>query len=126
VHLRGMVPFAQSVRAQSNAHALVFFDWTGGGVEGVVSGKLFEYLGSRRPIVFIGGDANSEAARIAERCRAGVRLGNAEEIARWLEATDAGTLAGWQPDAAAVASFSRIRQAERLLGRISAELARSR
>ena len=122
VHLRGPVPFFESLAAQKRATALLFFDWTGDDLEGVVSGKLFEYLGSGRPIVFVGSRADSEAAGIVDACGAGARIGSAEALADWLISTDPRALDHWRPAADAVAFFSRRHQAERLLSRIAREI----
>lgn len=126
VHLGGRVPFTESIRAQRGASALLFFDWAGGEVEGVVSGKLFEYLGSGRPILVIGGRPASEAADIVERCRAGWRLDDDASLARWLENARPERLRSWRPDTGAVADFSRARQAVRLLEEASRQLAVTR
>jgi glycosyltransferase involved in cell wall biosynthesis len=123
VRIPGRVPFIESIRAQKRAAALLFFDWAGNEVEGVVSGKLFEYLGSGRPILVVGGRENSEAADIVARCRAGWRLRDSASIANWLDHMRDEDLRAWSPEPQAIAEFSRVHQAERLLEEIARRLA---
>lgn len=54
---------AEALRMQRRADVLLFFCWTGPNSEGVLSAKIFEYLGARRPILGIG-DATSTAGRL--------------------------------------------------------------
>jgi glycosyltransferase involved in cell wall biosynthesis len=55
--------------------------------EGILTGKLFEYLGSRRPVLGLG-PVTGEAANILEECRAGKMFGRDDEggIREYLEA----------------------------------------
>jgi len=122
VRFVGQVSYIESIRAQRSATALLLFDWSGGRLEGVLSGKLMEYLGSGRPILVIGGPGNSEAAAIVRRCGAGVFLAGAREIHGWLASADTRALEGWKPDVQEVAVFSRRHQAEQLLAEILARV----
>ena len=122
VRFVGQVSYIESIRAQRSATALLLFDWSGGRLEGVLSGKLMEYLGSGRPILVIGGPGNSEAAAIVRRCGAGVFLAGAREIHGWLASADTRALEGWKPDVQEVAVFSRRHQAEQLLAEIVARV----
>lgn len=47
----GPVDYKESLRIQKNASALLFFQWKG--AKGWYSAKIFEYLGSRRPVIVI-------------------------------------------------------------------------
>ena len=114
VNLHGFVPHRESIAAQRSADVLLFLDWVDAGAEGVLTGKLFEYLGSRRPILSLGARADSEAARILARTGAGTTLTKEDQITDYLRKC---VLSGRAPDlpAAAVAEFSRERQASMLL-----------
>lgn len=46
---RGPVDYKEALRIQKNSSILLFFQWKG--ADGWYSAKIFEYLGSRRPIV---------------------------------------------------------------------------
>lgn len=54
VHDYGEVPRKRSLEAQKESHALLLLEWTDLQAKGGIPGKLFEYLGSRRPILAIG------------------------------------------------------------------------
>jgi len=71
VSTNGQIPFKDSLRVQQEADALVLFLWTDPKerrVErGVYTGKLFEYIGARRPILAIGSMRTVASDLIAER-----------------------------------------------------------
>jgi hypothetical protein len=50
----------------------------------VLTGKLFEYIGSRRPIMSLGPRKDSEAAALIENTRCGTTLTSEEEITAYL------------------------------------------
>jgi len=80
------------------------------------TGKLFEYLGARRPILAIGPADNVAAALIRER-QAGIVSSDPAEIAgqlsRWLEAKERGADIPDLP-ASVAAGLSREEQTRRL------------
>jgi hypothetical protein len=115
VALRGFVPYRESIAAQRAADALLFLDWNDAAAEGMMTGKLFEYLGSRRPILALGPGPDSEAARLIATTGAGTTLTREEEIVQYLRRLLASPRPADLP-AQAVARFSRERQAAELLG----------
>jgi len=56
VVLEGMVSREKALEAQRRASVLVLLNWGGCDAEGIMSGKIFEYLAARRPILAVGGD----------------------------------------------------------------------
>ena len=114
VRLHGFVPYRESVALQRAADVLLFLDWTDASAEGVLTGKLFEYLGSRRPILAIGRRKDSEAARLITDAGAGCTLIADEEIVEYLRRVASSPRAPEVP-AAEVQRFSRERQAVELL-----------
>src|SRR5690606_37481611 len=62
VRFHGFVPYHESLAAQRAASVLLFLDWTDAEGEGVLTGKLFEYLGNERPILALGRRPATEAA----------------------------------------------------------------
>lgn len=120
VKLHGFVPYRQSMVVQRRADVLLFLDWMDVGAEGVLTGKLFEYLGSRRPILSIGPRNDSEAARVIAEAGSGTTLTTEAEILRYLH----GLLASSPPEVAAESAmrYSRQRQALELLSEITARL----
>ena len=118
--MHGYVPYQKSVGIQRVADVLLFLDWTDIRAEGVLTGKLFEYLGSGRPILAIGASKNTEAARIIADTGCGTTLTTVEEIVNYLQSL----LSSPPPPIAegAAARYSRERQAEELLAGIRQRL----
>jgi glycosyltransferase involved in cell wall biosynthesis len=114
VRLLGFVPYRDSIAAQRGADALLFLDWMEVGAEGMMTGKLFEYLGSRRPILALGPRKDSEAARVIAATGAGMLLTSDGEVVDYLRKLLASPRPADLP-AHAVARFSRERQAAELL-----------
>ena len=114
VELHGSVAYAASIDAQRDAAMLLFIDWMDDRAEGVLTGKLFEYLASGVPILCVGSRADTEAARMIGSCRAGLVAVSAEDVASRLESWLDGQ---WSDvtNAQLVLGFSRRAQAVNLL-----------
>ncbi|ABQ92764.1 glycosyltransferase [Roseiflexus sp. RS-1] len=112
----GPVPYADALAQQRAADVLLLLLWNDPRERGVYTGKLFEYLGARRPILAIGPADNVAAALIRER-QAGIVLSDPAEIAnhlaRWLEAKERGADIPDLP-ASVAAGLSREEQTRRL------------
>jgi glycosyltransferase involved in cell wall biosynthesis len=121
VELHGFVPYRESVVAQRAADFLLFLDWTDTRAEGVLTGKLFEYLGSGRPILALGIRKDSEAARLISDAGCGTMLTGDGEIADYLRRA----LSSPRPPpivSETAKHFSRERQARVLLEEITRRL----
>jgi hypothetical protein len=84
---------------------------------GAYTGKVFEYLGARRPILAVPA-GNGPLEELLHRTRAGTSASTPEEIAAYLEPAwrqwrSTGVFA-YSPDDAAIAQYSRVRSAEKL------------
>ncbi len=112
----GFVSYEESIAAQAGADALLFLDWSDPRAKGVLTGKLFEYLASRRPILSVGAIADTEAAALIRAAGAGVVCTDRSSIRDALEALAEGRFR-CNPHAA-VAQYSRQEQARRLLAKI--------
>jgi glycosyltransferase involved in cell wall biosynthesis len=123
VTLRGFVPYRESVAVQRAADVLLFLDWVDLATEGMMTGKLFEYLGSRRPILALGPRKDSEAAQLIAGTGAGATLTADAEIVEYLRGL---LISPRAPDIAAATTerYSRERQAQELLASITAGLPR--
>ncbi|MBK9758693.1 MAG: glycosyltransferase [Flavobacteriales bacterium] len=64
------VPHDDALREMAAAHMLLLVIPSGEGVERILTGKLFEYIGIGRPIIGIGPE-KGDAAAIIHECRAG-------------------------------------------------------
>ncbi|PDW04031.1 glycosyltransferase [Candidatus Viridilinea mediisalina] len=89
VQFHDLIPYSASLAQQTAADILLLLTWIDRRERGVYTGKLFEYLGARRPILGIGPDDNVAADLIHER-QAGIVLQDKDAIAQqlliWLDA----------------------------------------
>jgi glycosyltransferase involved in cell wall biosynthesis len=84
VEVKAAIPYKESLRMQSESDILLLLLWTDTRQRGVYTGKLFEYIGARRPILAIGGVDCVAAELIASR-HAGVALKEPGAIAARLQ-----------------------------------------
>lgn len=108
VHIHPPVPYQRSLALQADADLLLLIIWDTAGAEGIFTGKLFEYLGAKRPVLAIA-PKNNVARELINRDRLGLATNDPAEIARWLagciELKQRGGLPGL--DDAAVEPYSR-------------------
>ncbi|HEY2469478.1 MAG TPA: glycosyltransferase [Terracidiphilus sp.] len=71
VEICGVRPRAECIEAQRKAQLLLLLTWSTDKSAAVVTGKIFEYLGSRRPILMVGGTGSGAAASILKETGAG-------------------------------------------------------
>ncbi len=117
VRMHGPVPYRESLAMQKGADALLFVDWMDSRAEGVLTGKLFEYLASGRPLLCVGIRGNTEAAQIIRDCGAGEVAVDGKSIRAALQAVAARTFTA-RPDGQRIGRFSREAQARALLEQI--------
>lgn len=84
VKLTGFVSRDEALRMQRDAHALLFLPWNDSQVDGVLTGKIFEYLFSKTPIVAVGAPFLDESQRLILEANAGVVCHNIPEIEDFL------------------------------------------
>jgi glycosyltransferase involved in cell wall biosynthesis len=80
VDVTGVVERDQVMRAERRADRLVVLLWEGANSEGILTGKLFEYFGARRPILAIGGPQQSAVDDLFAHTGAGVRVRDEENL----------------------------------------------
>ncbi|WP_282604526.1 glycosyltransferase [Pelagibius sp. Alg239-R121] len=78
------VTHREAVELQQNADILLLMQWNDPREQGNVPGKLFEYMGARRPILLLGLEDGVPAAFLRER-EAGFYGGSPERIAEQLK-----------------------------------------
>ena len=104
---------------QRDADALVLVDWNDPKA-GVLTGKLFEYLSVRAPILVIGGSAESAVAQMVGKVGRGFHFGI--DVQRIINVLTGLLTAPQQlytePNHELIASFTRRSQSLRLLGMI--------
>lgn len=114
---RGYVPHAEAIREMQAADALLLAVSDRPGAETVMTGKIFEYLASGRPIVAVAPEA-SPAAELVRRMQAGVVVAHDPEqisaaMVRLLDRWSAGML----PNGCAadrLGPYTRLHQTSRL------------
>jgi glycosyltransferase involved in cell wall biosynthesis len=110
------VPHAEAIALQRKADVLLLMQWNDPRDEGHIPAKLFEYLGSRRPILLLGLEGGVPDTILRERgagqlCNSPEAL--AEQLRSWL-AIKAANGAIPDVDPSARAGFSRREQYEKL------------
>ncbi len=115
VEVRGPLPRPEALRLQRDADALVLLDWHDAG-QGVLTGKLFEYLRAPGPILVIGGQVDSPVARLVAATGRGLHVGADVERIRAALA-DLRSLVG-PVNVRLLETLSRPRQSLRLLAQL--------
>ena len=117
VKLNPFISFKECIQVQRQADVLLFLDWLEKDVEGILTGKLFEYLTSGRPIICVGNRKNTEAAQIIEKCKCGVTLSSQQGMMKFLENITR-HLPAIKPNDQQIRYFSRDHQADILMKNI--------
>jgi glycosyltransferase involved in cell wall biosynthesis len=117
VKVHGHVTREEALRAQESAGLLLLLESGADDAKGVLTGKLFEYMASGRPILSLGSASDSAIARELERCGVGITVGtDIERIKEILVALSQGYRAQWfEPALEKVEEFTREAQAAGLL-----------
>ncbi|MCP1336258.1 glycosyltransferase family protein [Futiania mangrovi] len=92
VEIRAAVPRKDILRIERESDVLLLCRWANPADDGVIPGKVFEYIGARRPILSIG-STSGEAADIVRAGPFGLVSNDPDEIAAqlhaWLDQIDA-------------------------------------
>jgi len=81
----GILTWQASIEKQSESQLLLLLDWTDPDEQGVYTGKVFQYLASRRPILAVGGSRNDVVGKLLEETKTGVHCLDVEEIKSFLK-----------------------------------------
>lgn len=117
VEMLGLVPRSEILRVERQADVLLLCRWDDRRDDAVIPGKVFEYIGARRPVLAVGSETG-EAADIVRAGPFGLVSNDPRGIARQLSAWLAGKSAngGRLPDlpAGPTAPYGRTGQFERV------------
>lgn len=80
----GFVSREDALRMQRDAHALLFLPWNDTKKDGVLTGKIFEYLFSGTPIICVGGKQLEASQLLVLEAKAGQCFLNDEEMIAYL------------------------------------------
>ncbi|MFC1903327.1 glycosyltransferase [Chloroflexota bacterium] len=78
----GRVAKEVALDKQKESHLLLLLDWDDQSEKGVYSGKVFEYLGARRPILATGGSYDNVVHKLLAETGSGIHSTNVVDIKR--------------------------------------------
>lgn len=83
VHLGGSISYKEALLRQKESWLLLLLEWVNPSAKGILTGKVFEYIGARRPILCIG-YKESAIKDLLEETGMGIVLNNTEELREFL------------------------------------------
>ena len=116
VRVHPPVSYDDSLRLQRAADALLFFTWADSSQHGIMSGKIYEYLAARRPLLLIGPEVDDVTRMVGARAAGSLHPTSAAIAARlreWLVLKRSGQPLPPTP-ASACAGIDRQSQAQQL------------
>jgi glycosyltransferase involved in cell wall biosynthesis len=115
VELHPWVPWQKALRVQQESQVLVLMHWGAEPERGVYTGKVFEYLAARRPVLVIGG-GKGVLSELLEQTGAGVQvadlLGLQVQLLNWWEAYSRSGRVPYDGDPRVIQRYSHVRMAE--------------
>jgi glycosyltransferase involved in cell wall biosynthesis len=120
----GFIPRQQALHYQRDADALLFLESESNSLQGILTGKLFEYLFAGPPILAVGIEADSSAARVLGETGRGEAFGSqvdliAQKIITLMEIKNSSSVTvrplGTLRQDSVISRYSRKKQAEKLL-----------
>jgi len=117
VKVKGRVPRIESLRAQGEADMLLLLESGAPEARGVVTGKVFEYIAARRPILSVGSGEGSAIARLLSETGAGRAVGEEVDAIKevLISLLQAQKPSWYQPNNDAIQKYSRKHQASQLV-----------
>jgi glycosyltransferase involved in cell wall biosynthesis len=122
IAFHGHVTRDQALESQKSATALILFDNLNPEARGVLTGKIFEYLTSGKPILSIGSRPDSPIARLLRYTGCGVVADTPDGIRSALADVVGGEAPAWfSPSVERILEFSRDRAAEAMFSIVTGE-----
>src|SRR5690606_38460634 len=123
VKIIGQVPRSEAVEAQQASDILLLIESESVEAKGVLTGKLFEYIASGRPILSIGSACDSAIAKMLKRTGTGICLGsNVDAIKEYLSNALYNGSMFYAPVESEIDKLSRVAQANALFSLIQDNL----
>ena len=114
VILEGQVSYQESLEIQKSSQGLIFLESNNEKARGVLTGKIFEYLVAKRPIIAIGVKDDFEVAELITKTKTGLICGNNIEKIKETLVKFQNCSYEWRGDEKKIASYSRESLAEKL------------
>ncbi len=117
VKYMGRVGREDSLRIQNQADILLFLEWENGSVDGILTGKLFEYLAQRKPILGVGVTTRTSPGALIVKSGLGVAVGtDIQKIVSIIENfLDTGIPFNIHPREDVITKYTRRNQANKML-----------
>jgi len=116
VRQHGIVDRLTAIEKQRESSVLLLLNWNDPAEEGIYTGKIFEYLAARRPILAFGGKGGV-VAELLDQTRTGVFIYDSETLSKLLlawygEFTRTGWV-GYEPKNEMVQQYSQVTMAQK-------------
>lgn len=79
VSMKGMIPREEAIQKQRESQILLLLGWNDPREKGVYTGKLFEYLAAKRPIISIG-PPGCVIEELLNKTKAGIHVTNSDQL----------------------------------------------
>lgn len=80
IKLFGLISRESAIEKQRQSHLLLLLTWNDSREKGIYTGKIFDYLAARRPILSIGDVSGTVAEQLLKETRSGVHCSTDEDI----------------------------------------------
>jgi len=125
VHQYGTVSRPEALARQRESHLLLLLNWEDRSQPGVYTGKVFEYLAARRPILCTGGYSHTDLEHLLHSTQAGICAHSVNDIQAFLQASyeeyKRGNPVAFPGDLNAIEAFSYRNLARKLAEVLSGE-----
>ncbi len=116
INIKGFVSREESLKIQKNSDLLLLLEWNDPSAKGVLTGKLFEYLVSGRPILAIGISNENAAGEVIEKTKTGKLFLEKESLKNELKKIFVNQkIEFYDPLIEEIEKFSRKKQVEKLI-----------
>ncbi|MEG3436207.1 glycosyltransferase [Pannus brasiliensis CCIBt3594] len=119
VQINSFINRIDCLQIQKTVDLLLFLDWNDPTTEGILTGKIFEYMYSGVPVLALGSDRGTVASQLIQEAGIGVCLGNSSKaIADFLRDLVKGIRPDYNPDRNVLQRYTREKLAATMLEEI--------
>lgn len=116
IHNHDIIPKNQSIELQKNSDLLLLLEWNDPSAQGVLTGKVFEYIASGTPILGVGITNKTSAGKLLEDTGTGVSTTSVTEIKEIiLNAMTHQKFGFYKPNVEKILTYRRDDQARKML-----------